>query len=107
MDGTAQAERFVVRRYPDSVAVAVYAAGAPGGPPRFQRTFLPTETRLLTLRGRGGTDVFEVRTAPGRVARLRLVIVPGPGPARLAAEGPRRRLTYHGAAAHGRTPALP
>ncbi|MGI4886211.1 MAG: hypothetical protein ACRYFR_14745 [Janthinobacterium lividum] len=98
VDGTAQAERFVVRRYPDSVAVAVYAAGAPGAPPRFRRTFVPADTQALTLRGRGGADVFEVRTAPGRVARLQLIIVPGPGPARLAAEGPRRRLAYRAAA---------
>ena len=97
VDGTAQAERFVVRRYPDSVAVAVYAA--PGTTLRYRRTFVPADTQALTLRGRGGADVFEVYTAPGRVARLRLTLVPGPGPAQLAAEGPRRRLVYRAATA--------
>ncbi len=98
--GTAQAERFVVRRYPDSVAVAVYAAaGPPGAPPFYRRTFGPADTRALTLDGRGGADVFDVGTAPGRVARLRLTLLGPPGPARPTTTGPRRRLFYQAAAA--------
>ena len=93
VSGTAQAERFVVRRYPDSVAVAVYAApGAAGAAPFYRRTFRPAETRVLTLDGRGGSDAFDVYTAPGRVARLRLAVMGGPGPVRLTTSGSRQRI---------------
>lgn len=104
--GTARPERFVVRRYPDSVAVAVYAApAAPGATPFYRRTFFPAETRTLTLYGLGGGDAFDIYTAPGRVARLRLAVVGGPGPNQLTASGARRRLTFYDADGAGGAPA--
>ena len=73
LGGTAQAERFVVRRYPDSTTVRVFSAVL--GPPARQR-FAAVPAHLfrrrnpqLNLAGLGGNDVFERRPLAARAAR--------------------------------------
>ena len=92
--GTAQAERFVVRRYADSTVVKIFSAAlgrASGDSLRFQRTYFPKETHLLTLEGLGGDDVFDVTTTgSGRLMPLR--IYGGAGTDRLQLQGSRRGL---------------
>jgi hypothetical protein len=94
--GTAEPERFVVHRYPDSTTVQVFAAGrgrrAPSGDSlRFRRTYFTSETRRLTLEGLGSNDVFELaRTGAGQPIRLRLF--GGPGHDQLRLQGHHRRL---------------
>lgn len=58
--GTAQAERFTIRRYADSTVVTVEAAAAKTTALLYRRTFLPTETKRIQLEGLGGDDVFSV-----------------------------------------------
>jgi len=80
LGGTAGAERFVVRRYADSTAVAVYAPALGPDSLLLARTFFPRETKVLTLEGLGGADVFEVIDAAPRAARRpRLDIYGNPG----------------------------
>ena len=76
LGGTAEPERFVVRRYPDSTTVRVYSptlGRLPGADSlRFQRTYFPAETKALELDGLGGDDVFDVATVGHSPMRLRL-----------------------------------
>ena len=89
--GTAQAERFVVCRYADSTTVAVYAGALGADSLLLARTFFARETRVLTLEGLAGADVFEVAAAGPRAARRpRLAIYGSPG-ARPPAAGPGLR----------------
>ena len=102
LGGTAQPERFVVRRGPDSTTVSVYARAqnqpATGDSLQFRRTYLTAETRALTLESLGGDDVFEVfTTGTGRPITLRLY--GGPGHDRLHLQGPPRRLNLYDEAA--------
>ena len=93
--GTAQAERFEVRRYADSTTVRVFSAAlgrhAPGDSLRFRRTYLRAETQLLTLEGLGGDDVFDVTTAPDGPP-MALAVYGGAGRDRLRLRGGRQRL---------------
>ncbi|GAB3847029.1 hypothetical protein GCM10028822_07860 [Hymenobacter terrigena] len=68
--GTAQAERFTIRRYADSTVVIVesIAAGASAAP-LLHRAFLPAETRLIQLEGLAGDDVFTVEERGASAAR--------------------------------------
>ena len=78
--GTAQAERFVVRRYADSTTVAVYAPALGPDSLLLARTFFARETKVVTLEGLEGPDVFEVTEAGPRAARvLHLAIYGNPG----------------------------
>ncbi|MFC7668766.1 hypothetical protein ACFQT0_16370 [Hymenobacter humi] len=95
LGGTAQAERFVVHRYPDSTTVRVFSPALSqlnrGDSLRFQRTYFNAETRRLTLEGLGGNDVFEVKTTgAGRPIPLRLY--GGKGHDQLQLQGHHRRL---------------
>ncbi|MGI4886212.1 MAG: hypothetical protein ACRYFR_14750 [Janthinobacterium lividum] len=78
--GTAQAERFVVRRYADSAAVAVYAPALGPDSLLLARTFFGHETKVVTLEGLEGADVFEVTEVGPRAAQgPRLAIYGNPG----------------------------
>ncbi|OGX90205.1 hypothetical protein [Hymenobacter coccineus] len=66
--GTAQAEHFVVRRFADSVAVAVYAPALGPDSLLLARTFFRRETKVITLEGLEGADVFEVAEVGPRAA---------------------------------------
>ena len=95
LGGTAQPERFVVHRYPDSTTVRVFSSVLnqlnPGDSLQFRRTYFTPETRELTLEGLGGDDVFEiVTTGTGRPTRL--LVYGGPGRDQLHLQGSRRRL---------------
>lgn len=95
LGGTAQAERFVVQRYPDSTTVRVFSATLgqlPGGDSlRFSRTYFKAETRELTLDGLGGDDVFDVTTTgPGRA--MRVLLYGGLGHDQLRLQGNAQRL---------------
>ncbi len=99
LGGTAGAERFVVRRYADSTAVAVYAPGRGADSLLLARTFYPRQTKVLTLEGLGGADAFEVLAmAPRPARRPRLALYGAPG-ARPPAAGPGLR--YHPGARRG------
>ncbi|WP_375416135.1 hypothetical protein [uncultured Hymenobacter sp.] len=95
--GTAQAERFVVRRTADSVTVSVFSAGLGADSLLFRRTFLPGETRQLTLEGLAGDDVFDIETAAAArpASRVRLRLVGGAGTDRVRGAGPARRLVFY------------
>ncbi|MFD1470343.1 hypothetical protein ACFQ48_19100 [Hymenobacter caeli] len=96
--GTAGAERFVVRRYADSTTVAVYAGALGADSLLLARTFFKRETKVITLEGLEGADVFEVIAGGPRAARgPRLAIYgnpgarpPAPGPGVTYATAPRR-----------------
>ena len=78
--GTARAETFIIRQYPDSTQVTVYSSGSATALPLFRRTFLSSETREIVLEGLGGDDTFVRLEAPGQqAARPRLRIYGGPG----------------------------
>ena len=93
--GTAQAERFVVHRYPDSTTVRIFSAALgqliSGDSLRFQRTYYTTETHELTLDGLGGDDVFEV-TSTGAGKPIPLLLYGGQGRDQLHLQGSDRRL---------------
>ena len=95
LGGTAQAERFVVRRYPDSTTVQVFspvlARLSPGDSLWFQRTYYCHETQTLTLDGLGGDDVFEISTAGGG-RPMPLLLYGGPGHDEVRLSGSGRRL---------------
>ncbi|WP_426059287.1 hypothetical protein [Hymenobacter sp. B1770] len=79
--GTAQPERFVVHRYPDSTVVAVYPAQGPATRQTafFHRTFFSTETQQIQLEGLGGNDVFTIEQhGRSTVSRPALRIYGGP-----------------------------
>lgn len=92
--GTAKAERFVVRRYPDSTTVHVFSAQLArltrGDSLRFRRTYYVAETKVLTLEGLDGNDVFELETTSRRPMRVRLY--GGEGRDHLRLQGNSRRL---------------
>ncbi|AMJ65715.1 hypothetical protein [Hymenobacter sp. PAMC 26628] len=67
--GTAQAERFVVRRFADSTTVAVYAPALGPDSLLLARTFSARETKVVTLEGLEGADVFEVTEVGSRATR--------------------------------------
>ena len=94
LGGTAEPERFVVRRYPDSTTVRVYSSALAHRPGpdslRFQRTYLSAETQSLTLDGLGGDDVFEVATQ-GR-SPMHLHLYGGAGHDQLRLQGSSRRI---------------
>ena len=96
--GTAQAERFVVRRYADSTTVHVFSsalAKSPSGDSlRFRRTYYASETKRLTLEGLGGDDAFVLTTAPGRRA-MPIRVYGGPGRDHLVLTGPARGLALY------------
>gem|GEM_PF-6218980 len=78
--GTAQAERFVVRRYADSTTVAVHSPALGPDSLLLARTFFARETKVVTLEGLEGPDVFEVTEAAPRAARApHLAIYGNPG----------------------------
>ena len=95
LGGTAQPERFIIHRYPDSTTVRIFSpvpAGFPSGDSlRFRRTYFTAETRLLTIDGLGGDDVFEVRTT-GAGRPLALCLYGGQGHDQLRLHGARQRL---------------
>ena len=94
--GTARAERFVVRRWADSVTVAVYAPGLGADSLLYRRAFFAHETTQITLEGLAGNDVFEVQTAGSRRAtRIRLLVVGGAGNDQLNTNGPLRRVLFY------------
>ena len=79
--GTAAAETFVIKRYPDSTQVAVYAGGSAAGRALFRRTFLRSETKEISLQGLAGDDTFVVSAPLGQPVRrgVRLRLYGGPG----------------------------
>ena len=98
LGGTAQPERFVVHRYPDSTTVRVYSP-SPGRLPagdslRFRRTYFTTETHELALDGLGGDDVFEV-ISTGAGKPIPLLLYGGAGHDMLRLQGPARRLKLY------------
>ena len=110
--GTAQAERFVVRRTADSVTVAVFAPSLGADSLRYRRTFFPGETAQITLDGLGGNDVFDIQTAAAQPAgHIRLMLIGGPGADRVYYTGTARRVRYYDPdatdAKPGRAPGVP
>ncbi|MFD2720169.1 hypothetical protein ACFST9_15705 [Hymenobacter monticola] len=98
LGGTAQADRYVVHRYPDSTTVQIFTAAhhlpTTADTLHFQRTYFPNETHQLTLDGLGGDDVFEVHTSSaGRPLPLRLY--GGEGRNQLLPEGGAGRLRFY------------
>ncbi len=98
LGGTAQAERYVVHRYPDSTTVRIFTAAhhlpTAADTLRFRRTYFPAETHRLVLDGLGGDDVFEVHTSgAGRPLPLRLY--GGEGQNQLLPTGGTRRLRFY------------
>ncbi|WP_210515341.1 hypothetical protein [Hymenobacter terricola] len=95
LGGTAQPERFVVQRYPDSTTVRVFSPvqnqQLAGDSLRFRRTYFTAETHELTLDGLGGDDVFEVTTT-GAGKPIRVLLYGGEGHDRLRLQGSSRRL---------------
>ena len=77
--GTAQAETFLINRYPDSTQVIVYPSGSRPAQPLFSRTFLSSETKEISLQGLGGDDSFVVNNPANAAAKIRLRIYGGPG----------------------------
>ncbi|WP_139362198.1 hypothetical protein [Hymenobacter sp. CRA2] len=78
--GTDGSERFVVERLSDTLTVvSVFSQPKDEAPAQllYRRRFHPTETKLVTLHGLGGKDVFELR---GQVRHSpRIDIYGGPG----------------------------
>ena len=110
LGGTAQAERFVVHRYPDSTTVRIFSARPGPRPPgdslRFRRTYFATETHQLSLDGLGGDDVFEVATTgPGRPVPL--LLYGGAGHDQLRLQGRPRRLRLYDEAPDLTAPGAP
>jgi hypothetical protein len=102
--GTAQAERFVVRRSADSVTVMVFASSLGRDSLYFRRTYFPGETAQITLEGLAGNDSFAIQTDAGagsQASRIRLVLVGGPGADKVYCTGSARRITYYDDAAPG------
>ena len=102
--GTGQAERFEVRRYPDSTVVTIAArpagAVAESEPaPYFRRTFFPGETKLIQLEGLGGDDILSLTNAPGAAHRPRLRFYGGTGNDQLPGEAPRQGVRFEQGAA--------
>ncbi|WP_052732221.1 hypothetical protein [Hymenobacter terrenus] len=95
LGGTAQPERVVVRRYPDSTTVHIFSPIlsqlSPGDSLRFRRTYYTTETRRISLDGLGGNDVFEVTTT-GAGQPIALRLYGGAGRDQLHLRGRPRRL---------------
>ncbi|MBD2721209.1 hypothetical protein [Hymenobacter armeniacus] len=115
LGGTAQAERFVVKRYPDSTTVRVFSAAlarhSAGDSLRFQRTYFASETHELSLDALGGDDVFEISTV-GTARPMPLRLYGGAGHDRLQLSGSARRLRLYDeasdmTAANARRPSLP
>ena len=104
LGGTAQPERFVVQRYPDSTTVRVYSPSLGrlqgGDSLRFQRTYFTTETHELTLDGLGGDDIFEV-TSTGAGKPISLLLYGGAGHDVLRVQGSARRLKLYDDEASG------
>ncbi|GGF09187.1 hypothetical protein GCM10011383_20470 [Hymenobacter cavernae] len=76
--GTDQPERFVVQRLTDSTTLVSLYALSDKAPLLYRRTFRTAETKLITLHGLGGEDVFEIT---GDVSRsIRVDIFGGPNP---------------------------
>jgi len=108
--GTAQAERFVVRRYADSTVVRIEGglqvtgqgkAAKVSFPVHFQRTYLASETKRLTLEELGGDDELDVKTLT-KGHPMPLDIYGGPGADALALSGSTKQLRYFdGDATHG------
>ena len=96
--GTAQAERFEIKRYADSTVVRVYASLEAGPVPYYRRTFFPAETRTLQLEGLGGNDVFDVTNAPG-AARPKLTIYGGEGEDTFQPKAVGHGVRYHAGSA--------
>lgn len=98
LGGTAQPERFVVRRFRDSTTVAVYSPAltrlGAGDSLRFRRTYFPAETKEIILDGLGSSDVFDIATAPGG-QRLRLQLYGGEGQDRVRRQGSSRGITFY------------
>jgi hypothetical protein len=98
LGGTAQPERFVVRRFRDSTTVAVYSPALTrlgrGDSLRFRRTYFPAETKEIILDGLGSSDVFDVATAPGG-QRLRLQLYGGEGQDRVRRQGSGRGIIFY------------
>jgi len=98
LGGTAQPERFVVHRYPDSTTVRVYSPSldrlSTSDSLRFQRTYFTAETHELTLDGLGGDDVFEV-ISTGAGKPIPLLLYGGAGHDVLHLQGPARRLKLY------------
>ena len=94
LGGTAEPERFMVHRYPDSTTVRVYSAALARRPGpdslRFQRTYFSAETQSLTLDGLGGDDMFEVATQ-GRCP-MHLHLYGGAGHDQLHLQGSNRHV---------------
>ncbi|MDO7845778.1 hypothetical protein Q5H92_05375 [Hymenobacter sp. M29] len=98
LGGSAQAERFVVRRFADSTTVQVFSSArhAPttADTLRFRRTYFTAETRTLLLDGLDGDDIFDVTTTGGgRPIRLRLY--GGTGQDQLLRQGNARHLRLY------------
>lgn len=94
--GTAQAERFTIRRYADSTVVIVesLAAGATAAP-LLRRAFLPAETRLIQLEGLAGNDVFTVEEqGPNTVSEPAIRIYGGAGNDDLRMAGGSRGIRF-------------
>ncbi|MDO7873617.1 hypothetical protein Q5H93_02650 [Hymenobacter sp. ASUV-10] len=98
LGGTAQPERFVVRRFRDSTTVTVYSPAltrlGDGDSLRFRRTYFAAETREIILDGLGSSDVFDIATAPGG-QRLRLQLYGGEGQDRVRRQGSGRRIIFY------------
>ncbi|MBF9220430.1 hypothetical protein [Hymenobacter ruricola] len=98
LGGTAQAERFVVNRYPDSTTVRVFSPSLArhnaGDSLRFRRTYFANETHLLSLDALGGDDVFEVTTL-GTARPMPLRLYGGQGHDQLRLSGSARRLQLY------------
>ncbi|GAC1367085.1 MAG: hypothetical protein NVSMB30_00210 [Hymenobacter sp.] len=114
LGGTAQPDRFVVQRYPDSTTVSIFSpvqSQQPSGDSlRFRRTYLSAETKVLTLNGLGGDDIFDVvSTGAGTPIALRLYGGPGHDQLRLqgSAKGLRVFDDPSDLAATGVSPASP
>jgi len=98
LGGTAQAERFEVRRYPDSTTVRVFSTALgqqlAGDSLRFHRTYFNSETQELSLDGLGGNDIFEVTTA-GQGRPMALLLYGGTGHDQLRLHGSGTRLKLY------------
>ena len=98
LGGTAQPDRFVVHRYPDSTTVRMYSPNlgrlSAGDSLRFRRTYFTTETQELSLDGLGGNDVFEVSSS-GAGNPIPLLLYGGEGHDLLRLQGTARRLKLY------------
>ena len=102
LGGTAQAERFVVHRYPDSTTVQVYSSAwqkRPAGDSlRFQRTYFRHETKCISIDGLDGDDIFEVTTT-ATSQPMPLLLYGGEGHDQLRLSGSARHLKSYDQAA--------